>query len=117
MTGPRRRERRARRSLDDSLSKAQRDYLTREFDVGQRLGAARWHLRLAPYPLDLDTAEAVRGIIDNQVVPWGVFQTYVEEWAYPAFLDGAVAADARFRGRSRKEALAAVPDLETLRGV
>jgi hypothetical protein len=71
-----------KRSLEDYLDPRQEAYLSREFSaVGEQLQAVRWHLRLAPYPLDGDTEEAVRGIIANQVVRWGVVQVYVEEWA------------------------------------
>jgi hypothetical protein len=104
-----------RRRLDDYLHKPQRDYLAREFETAQRLGAVRWYFRLAPYPLDRDTAEAIRGIIDHQVLPWDLLQKHVEEWAYPEFFENAVATEVTFNRCSREDAVAVIPDLELLR--
>ena len=115
MNSPNRRKKPFKRYLKDFLRKPQQKCLDREFEIAAYLGAARWHFRLAPYPFDRDTAEAIQGIIDNQVLPWGVIETYVEEWAYPEFFEEAVAFEMTLNRRSREDAMAAVPDLERLR--
>jgi hypothetical protein len=111
-----REDRPPRRSLDDYLHKPQHDYLVREFHIGQQFRAVRWYFRLAPYPVDHDTAAAIQAIIANQVLPWGAFEEFIEEWAYPVFFENAAETEIKLNQRSREEAVAAVPDLETLRG-
>lgn len=115
MGSPHRKNGPFRRSLHDYLHKPQRQYLAREFAVAQQVGAARWFWRLAPYPFEVDTAAAIRGILDDQVLPWSVLQDYIEEWAYPTFFKSAIEIEIAFNRRTREEAASVIPDLETLR--
>ncbi len=117
MTRPPEREKRLRRSLDDCLRKQQRDYAWREFlRLQPTSGKMLWGLRLAPYPLDADTAAAVRFLAENQVLPWGALEPIIQEWAYHGFFEKAVASEVCFNRTPRAQAEAAIPDLETLRG-
>jgi hypothetical protein len=101
--------------LYDSLRKQHFDFLERERTLLQPLAAARWHLRLVPYPLDADTATAVTGIIDNTVLPWGVVESSIEKWAYSSFFEWAVRVESSCNRIPRREAEAKIPGLETLR--
>jgi hypothetical protein len=100
------------------LSKKQEDFWWREITLLQPVvGLACWHYRLTPYPLDSDTAAALEGIISNFVLPWGLVERYVEEWAYASFVERVVSSEVAWNKVTRAEAETTIPGLATLRGV
>jgi hypothetical protein len=102
-------------SLWNELGKKQMDYLRREHDLIRPVGKALWQLRLAPYPLDAETAAAINWIMEAYVASWPIFELSVEEWAYAPFFENAVRFEMEINMRGRAKAESMIPDSETLR--
>ena len=66
------------RFLDDFLRDEQRTFLEGEFDRLGELLPPFWYLGGVAYPLDADTAAAVKGVMDHFILPWGLVEAYTE---------------------------------------
>jgi hypothetical protein len=103
------------RDVYDLLRKTHLAFLGGEHDAFREIREPYWHLRRAPYPLDAETAAAVRWIVDGFVAPWELVGMAVEGWVYPQFRADAVECATRFDRMPPAAAERSIPDLETLR--
>src|SRR5262245_3189051 len=86
------RHQRLRMDLHDFLRAEHYRFLDGESERLSPVSGPLWSLGQGRYPLDADTCAAVRGIIENYVLPWSLLEKQIEEWVfrdYPELLDQA----------------------------
>jgi hypothetical protein len=99
----------------DFLRKQHLDYLAREYKRRETLIPVEWYASRVPYPLDRETADAVRDFVSHFVLPAGLLEWAVEQWVYPRFHVEAIDDLTQLFGLTRGQAARQIPTLEMLR--